>query len=148
MRRETEADRINQELVLQVLDRSWGTTHSTLPTGSTWDATLVNGDGQNIAIVEVKCRTWDRFHDTLHIRAQKVDAMRREADRRGIAPVLALRITFSDGSMWYGWASLRGTFPAKVGGRTDRGEVNDVERLYDIPISQFTTMEEPCLNSG
>jgi hypothetical protein len=130
---ERAEDRNRQRTVMGWFCQSYGCSAKELPPLAAWDfeATL---DGDVVAIVEVKCRTNGiNAYPTYLISHAKVEAMLAEASARTIAPILL--VSWSDAR---GWVNLADA-PHEVadGGRRDRNDPADIERVALIPVEEF-----------
>lgn len=126
-RYETADDRTRELAVAQAVFDPYGVTLAKLPVSYEADFAVVR-DGRVIGVVEVKVRS--RAYDTLMLSLHKAQTMRRYAEcglRAWLVlcvptGVYARQVTASD------LADIR------MGGRTDRGDWQDVEPVVHVPM--------------
>lgn len=107
-----------------------------------WDYEMVR-EGLAVAIVEVKVRRCKmREYPTYMVSEAKALGLRDAAIERGIAGVLLVR--WSDAA---GWLRLDAGQTVKwtvgLGGRVDRGDPADIERVVLLPIAWFGLLAVP-----
>lgn len=113
--------------------QSYGCSAKELEPFAAWDFE-VSVDGDPVAIIEVKCRTTGIYaYPTYLVSHGKVEAMRAEASARDIAPILL--VSWSDARGWVNLADAR--FEVGDGGRRDRNDPADIERVALIPVEDF-----------
>jgi hypothetical protein len=109
---------------------------------SAWDYTFTRG-GVPVAFVEVKCRknASTKYADYM-ISASKVDELAKAANTANVAGVLLVQ--------WHdrlGWLRIdtidRGKLRYGTGGRFDRNDSLDVERVVFFPVNAFTFWTSP-----
>lgn len=133
---ETEADLRNERELIAALNGLWRTESAKLPRSYGLDYTLTRG-GKVAAFVEIKCRTVPSWqYDTYMISLAKVLKARSLGSGANVPAILLVR--WNDSA---GYVDLR-TVPldVEVGGRTDRGDAQDIEPVCMIPIKQFTRL--------
>lgn len=137
---ETEDDRRRQAIAVGVLaDASNSVAVPTSPL-SGWDYEL-HRDGKPVAIVEVKCRRCSRdTYPTYMVSRMKVEKLRDAALGMGIAGGLLVRWEDS-----LGWLRVDNTPPSgwqtATGGRIDRNDPLDIERVIHFPITAFRLLD-------
>lgn len=91
------------------------------------------------AYMEIKCRTTDRLkYPTYLISVDKIESGVRHAALLGIKAILLVQ--------WrdvLGWVNMNdvaygGKCVVAIGGRTDRGDAQDLEPVYHIPVELFS----------
>lgn len=131
---ETEADLRNEREIISALNEHWQTKSTKLPRSYGLDYTLTRA-GQVTAFVEIKCRTvplWQ--YDTYMISLAKVLKAKSLGSNVGVPALLVVR--WND---MVGYIDLRSIdLDVQVGGRTDRGDAQDIEPVCMIPVEQFT----------
>jgi hypothetical protein len=139
---ETSADRRAQAEAIGWLAAATGSTPVEMPALAPWDYEMVR-DGLAVAIVEVKVRRCTmREYPTYMVSEAKARGLRDAAIERGIAGVLLVR--WSDAA---GWLRLDAGQTVKwtvgLGGRVDRGDPADIERVVLLPIAWFGLLAVP-----
>ena len=130
---ERAEDRNRQRLVMGAFCQSYGCSAKELPAFAPWDFE-VSVDGDPVAIVEVKCRTTGIYaYPTYLVGIAKVEAMLAEASARAIAPILL--VSWSDARGWVNLADA--PHEVAAGGRRDRNDPADIERVALIPVEEF-----------
>tara|TARA_R110000868_G_scaffold261331_3_gene519437 strand:+ start:11080 stop:11466 length:387 start_codon:yes stop_codon:yes gene_type:complete len=97
-------------------------------------------NGRLITLVEVKCRRTAMWQfPTLIMSTRKLDRAYELAERSGVPLMVVTK--WADN---LGYLRVRDPYryPVKTGGRTDRGDEQDIEALYDIPIGKFKLFPE------
>lgn len=133
---ETEADLRNERELVAALNELWQTQSAKLPRSYGLDYTLTRG-GRVAAFVEIKCRTIPSWtYDTYMVSLAKVLKARSLGNGVGVPAILLVRWNDS-----VGYVDLRTVdLQVEVGGRTDRGDAQDIEPVCMIPIKQFTRL--------
>lgn len=135
---ERSPDRANQAEAVRLFCREYGVSPHETPRLAGWDYE-VRRDGRTVALVEVKCRTCVMHtYPTYMVSRAKVDALRSEARAQGVAPILLVRWT--DAAGWVRLDRRTEEWSDAVGGRTDRADPMDTERVAHIPIRLFTCL--------
>jgi hypothetical protein len=102
-----------------------------LPISSHADYLMVR-DREAKAVVEVKCRTNHRLaYGTYMISQHKFDGL-SSWERYGLTPILL--VSWKDS---VGYVKLPCPHQKSIGGRTDRGDAQDIEAVVHIAISEF-----------
>lgn len=139
---ENQVDRDAEEAVAKSLGEFWRTKYTKLPKSYHVDYMLSNGSGVARAWLEVKCRS--RWYDTMMISLNKFLAGTRVADATGLAFLMAYSV---DGEIRYvrlesgDLTGDRGLY-VSVGGRTDRGDSQDIEPVVMIPLGLLKKLGE------
>jgi len=103
-----------------------------LPISAHADYLMVR-DREAKAVVEVKCRTNKRLaYDTYMISQHKYEGL-SSWEGYGLRPILL--VSWKDS---VGYVKLPCPHKISIGGRTDRGDAQDVETVAHIAISAFT----------
>lgn len=102
-----------------------------LPISAHADYLMVR-DREAKAVVEVKCRTNNRLaYDTYMISQHKFEGL-SSWERYGLTPILL--VSWKDS---VGYVKLPCLHQKSIGGRTDRGDAQDIEAVVHIAISEF-----------
>jgi hypothetical protein len=103
---------------------------------SGWDYEM-RKDGKLVALVEVKCRSCaSSTYPTYLVSESKVRRLREAALDRGVAGLLLVR--WADGDAWLSvTASDPLRWRVEIGGRVDRGDPMDLERVIHFDIADF-----------
>jgi hypothetical protein len=133
---EKDSDRDREAESIAVLASSTGSVPIRMAPLSGWDYEMRKG-GKLVALVEVKCRSClSTTYRTYLISEAKVRLLREAAIDRGVAGLLLVR--WLDG---HAWLSLTACDPSgwhvEIGGRVDRGDPRDLEKVVHFPISDF-----------
>jgi len=136
---ESENDLRNERQIIGGLNRLWHTQATKLPRTYGLDYTLTRG-GRVTAFVEIKCRTIPSWtYETYMISLAKVLRAKGLGNSVGVPALLVVR--------WndvVGYIDLRPiALDVQVGGRTDRGDAQDIEPVCMIPIKDFTHCMRP-----
>jgi hypothetical protein len=133
---ETAADRQNEKRVAQKAAATWGECWAVkLPKQYRADFAFVDSKEAVLAWCEVKCRTnpHDRYPTYMLSLAKWMEA-ERMAESSGLP--FYLLVEFTDGVYYLRVKKIDG-LTVKMGGRTDRGDAQDVEPTIHIPIKHF-----------
>ena len=133
---ETDGDRSKEESAKAVLEMAWGAVFHKLPVkyGADWIA--VRG-GKAVAVLEYKNRPHGHLkYDTYLISLHKWMTVRQVAAEANVRAFLV--VEFTDGLYWA--EMMDGIGETGVGGRTDRGDPDDVEPCQFVPLSCFTKL--------
>lgn len=137
---ESAGDLKNERQVATLLCSLWGMDAHKLPRTYSLDYAMTSRSNTKkvVAFVEIKCRqvpSWQ--YDTLLISMAKVLRGKAIARETNIPTMLIVR-----------WNDMVGGIDFKdidseisLGGRTDRGDQQDVEPVYLIPIERFRKMD-------
>ena len=88
--------------------------------------------------VEVKCRTNEKIAFSTYIISMSKVVVARSYSDFGVNCILLVQWTDQ-----MGWVDLSSKeWEAKIGGRKDRGDWQDIEPVVHIPISEFNTVGE------
>jgi hypothetical protein len=130
---ETAADLANEAGLLQFIAERAGCTAHKIPKRYHSDHAMVRG-GEVVAFVEAKCRTFPSTKfPTYMLSLEKVLAARAFL---GAGKNAFLAVRWSDNRV--ATVNLaRCVFKVVVGGRTDRGDPDDIEPVAMIPLSEF-----------
>jgi hypothetical protein len=102
-----------------------------LPINAHADFIMVR-DGEAKAVVEIKCRNNSRLaYDTYMISQHKYEGL-LSWEGFGLKPILLVSWTDS-----VGFISLPCSHTKSIGGRRDRGDIQDIEPVVHIEIAQF-----------
>ncbi len=137
---ETEDDRAAQRRVVEVLQICWRCRVEETPPLYCVDYRAKRGEGT--ALIEIKVRDNEmRRYATYMISLRKIET--------AIDLATELRHTFLLVVKWtdaIGWViPRRGEFEIDVGGRRDRGDALDIERVALIPIDYFKVLDAPSM---
>jgi hypothetical protein len=137
-RYENEFDLERESLIAYKLGEAWGRKLFKLPSYYPCDMAVTGGDNKIEGFVEIKCRAQsaDRF-DTLWLSLHKVIEIKRLAKEAGVPPYLAVGFEFTKDVRWI---LLSGTYPVILGGRTDRGDTQDMEPVVEFPVAKFNRL--------
>lgn len=130
---ETSKDLANEKRIIRPYAEAFGYDYKKLPSGDYADYALFK-DGELVAYVEIKRREVSYFcYDTIYLSEEKFD------DLLGRDVPSIFLVGFDDG---IGWVRLRPEHKDDVGlgGRTDRNDPLDIERVCHIPIEDFTAI--------
>jgi hypothetical protein len=133
---ESDADRSNQATVIAKLERAFGLT-ATAPKDpfARYDAVFRRQPRPYVVEIKVRHNTREKY-STYMLSEQKYNAL-CAIHARGADVLLAVQWTDQLGTVQVPVEHTLGT-----GGRYDRGDSRDVERVVHIPISSFTTVTE------
>lgn len=134
---ESEDDRDAEQRVVEVLQICWRCKVIRLPHLSRVDYKAIRGSGSSF--IEIKCRTNAmRAYPTYMISLRKIEAgiaLAESTPKHSFC--LVVRWTDAIGFT----VPKRGAFDIATGGRRDRGDAYDVERVAHIPIERFTLLD-------
>ena len=138
---ETSEDLNKETLAIKKFIASFGRKGSVnfakLPMQYKMDFCLID-NGKIRTFVEVKCRTNKKTaYSTYIISMSKVVAAKSYSD---IGINCILLVQWADQMGWIDM--LNNKWDAKIGGRKDRGDWQDIEPVVHIPISEFNIVEE------
>jgi hypothetical protein len=85
------------------------------------------------AVVEIKCRTNNRLAYDTYMLSQHKYAGLASWEHYGLTPILL--VSWADTT---GYVKIPCPHQISTGGRTDRGDAQDIESVVHIAISQFT----------
>lgn len=128
---ESAADRANQRAVADLLAALWCCEAGPCPKHYRVDYAMRRGQDV-IALVEVKCRTYQR--PTYWVSLHKWTELLALAETTGIPAFLAVHFA---GHGLYVLPAVRRSWRVIYAGRTDRGDAQDVEPMVEIPIGAF-----------
>ena len=131
---ETDADLANEVEIKEILSDQWKVAFHKMPRSYNIDWLLVDADGMAKAFVELKCRSNPSTqYPTLMLSLHKW--MHGKELAREINGVFLVVVRWTDGLFYCIPQECEVTFG--VGGRTDRGDDQDVEPVVHIPVSCF-----------
>jgi len=135
-RYETADDRQRQREAVSYLSAATGTTAVETPPLTRWDYEMVR-DGRVLALVEVKFRKCSSAtYPTFMVSEGKATTLRDHAIASGCAG--GFLVNWIDAA---GWLRIDTLVPdgwsVGSGGRCDRGDPMDVERVVHFPIDEF-----------
>jgi hypothetical protein len=134
---ERDHDRVAQAQAVGALARATGTEAMPTPPLTFYDYEMLR-DGKPVAIVEIKCRT--KQYDPFWVSHEKMVRLHCEARQRSLAGILLVQ--WPDMTGWLAVDKLDyESWPTATGGRTDRDDPKDIERMAEFPLSWFTTLE-------
>ncbi len=121
-----------QEVVRQLCER-WHCEAHKVPLHYQFDYFLTSPTRQ--AICEIKCR--GKKYDTLILSLHKIETMMRYSNTFRVAAILA--VSWPDEGTHFLRLSydLTSTCKIDMGGRTDRGDSQDIEPVLHIPVTEF-----------
>lgn len=133
---ETPGDRQRQAVAIGHLARATGSSGVATERLAGWDYEMHRG-GKVVALVEVKCRNCSAMtYPTYMVSETKARRLRQAALDRGVAGGFLVR--WND---MVGWLRLDGLHPdgwrVEVGGRADRNDPHDIERVVHFPVHDF-----------
>ena len=131
---ETAEDVSREQSVADHLATKWGARVVKNPRFYSVDWCVLK-EGKNLAaFLEVKCRTHAHGQfPTLMVSLHKIAEGLALSEIAGV-PFL-LGVSFA-GDIW--WCRvMRRHYPVSMGGRTDRGDTQDIEPVVEIPIEDF-----------
>ncbi len=137
---ERDHDRVAQAEAVGALARATGTEASPTPPLTFYDYEMLR-DGKPVAIVEIKCRKVPHVqYDDYIISHGKMVQLHYAAHEREVAGILLVRWTDA-----IGWLAVDRLDPeswiTRAGGRTDRNDPQDIERMACFPIPWFKMLE-------
>lgn len=120
------------------LARAWRCRIVALPRRYPLDRAVVDGRGRVRALIEVKCRRYARgTYPDYMVSAMKIAEAMAVAGTMAVPVILAVRLR--DALLWHRVAP---PYEARIGGRRDRGDPDDVEPVLHIPFEQFEGIED------
>lgn len=128
---ERTVDRTNERIVLDVLRERCQQTFVKLPISYEVDYAALMPSGTIVGVVEIKVR--GRRYDTLILSARKVLTMMQWV-RFGFHATIV--VALPDG-IYRRNVMLDDRFRMTMGGRSDRGDPDDVEPVVQIPTDEF-----------
>ena len=133
---ETAEDQARQRNAIDYLAKATATLPTEMERLAGWDYEMVRGQ-RVLALVEVKCRNYSRnTFQTYMVSENKVLHLREMAIGRGIAG--GLLVSWRDAVGWLRVDVLNpATWRVDIGGRFDRGDPMDVERVVHFRICDF-----------
>lgn len=130
---ESKADLIRESGVAASLSSAWECTSHKLPVQYRVDFAMLVG-GSVKAWLEVKCR--NRYYDEMILSAAKFTAGQQLA----MATDKPFVVAFGINDQIY-WRNCTGDKPEiYIGGRTDRGDSQDIEPVVMLPLQYFHTL--------
>jgi hypothetical protein len=131
---ERQADRERQDAIMRAFCDCYGCDAVVMPALCAWDYEI-RYCGEIVAVAEIKTRSKPAtLYPHFMVKEEKVQMVRAEGERRGIAPLLL--VNYPD---LRAWARLdRVEYSTGMGGRWDRGDPADVEMMAYIPLAYFT----------
>lgn len=138
---ETAADLDREQATIErFLRRYPGATARKLGREFHADFAVVNRVGKTILYVEVKQRFCSvKDHPTYWVGESRLTRLERTAQRDGVTPLLLVEWTDAIGYVHPTAALDAATI--KVGGRRDRGDERDIERMASFPFEVFTFID-------
>ncbi len=136
---ESREDRQREMRVAALIERTTGWSLFGTDTPGAFDYFAVNTDRYLKAIIEIKCRT--NRHDaypTYMIDHKKVSTVRELAGIMGVRGLIV--VAFTNGAAYFDAADVTDIVPTR-GGRTDRGDVNDIDDVLQIPIDRLRNVK-------
>jgi len=130
---ESSADRAAEAHVIRKLaEREQGVQFVKLPRLSVIDYMVVS-NGEVKALVEIKNRrnAADKYPTYIISERKLKDGL--ELSKLLNVPFIVIVSWLQD----VRWVKIKQLYPAKTGGRYDRGDVQDVEQVCHIPVSDF-----------
>ena len=130
---ETTADREREADIAATLADAWRCQLIPMPPKTPFDYAAARG-GKVQALVEIKTRTnHANKYPTYMISAEKInECLTRSINWR--VPFY-LVVSFQDQIMF--WSGKSMGFSLEIGGRQDRGDSQDIELVYQIPMTEF-----------
>ena len=134
---ESDADREREAQVAATYAQVMGLDAQAMPRNAPYDYEMLR-DGKLVSIVEIKCRT--KQYDPYQISHSKMVTLHCEAHHREVPGILIVRWPNMTG--WVAVDQLDPeSWPTNTGGRTDRNDKKDIEKMAEFPLSWFTMME-------
>ena len=134
---EKDEDRNKEQLIFQRLAKKLNCVCITTPKLSRIDRLICTKKGKLKALVELKVRT--NKHDTYStymLSAAKYRKMLSLADALKVDALLLVRYTDKTRIV-----KLEEEYQINIGGRTDRGDAQDMEECIYIPIKNFVDLD-------
>ena len=135
---ESDGDREREAQVAAMYAQVMGLDAKAMPRKAPYDYEMLR-DGKLVSIVEIKCRT--KQYDPFWVSHSKMVAFHCEAHQRWVSGILLVQ--------WpdmIGWLEVNRldpeSWPTETGGRTDRNDRKDIEKMAAFPLSWFTTLEQ------
>jgi hypothetical protein len=136
---ETDGDLEKEREIGRTLSRAWKATLHKLPRAYNVDWMLVNAQGQAKAFVELKSRSNPSTqYPTLMLSLHKW--MHGKAMAKEIGGVFLVVVRWTDGLYYHRQGDCEVTYG--IGGRTDRGDDQDVEPVVHIPTKEFKRIKD------
>jgi len=136
MKRETGDDRKREAAVAKVMAEALGARAVAKPEFAIYDYDLIDNDGNLVAIIEVKVRTED--YPSMMISRSKVANLRTVAEGLGVTAMLVWAVMEGDkAEVRYVDVANVDMGRHRVGGRTDRGDMHDVEDCVMVAVDMF-----------
>lgn len=139
---ETPSDIINELSVIESLSDLWGVTFHKLPIQYHLDFSISKIDGRIIGFIEVKTRTIAKSKFPTYIISMSKIQMAKSMFDTSKQPTF-LVVQWTDAIGWCRIDSFEEIPPFKIGGRTDRGDEQDIEPVLHIPIHLFRDIKDP-----
>lgn len=138
---ETSADRSRQREAIHYLAKATATIGVETKRLAGWDYEMVRGQ-RTFALVEVKCRNCSfQTYPTYMVSEAKALNLRDQAIRMGIAG--GLLVNWKDAIGWLRVDVLHpDTWRVEMGGRIDRNDPMDIERVVHFRISDFRFIDQ------
>lgn len=136
---ESDADRLAEARVSALFSEAWNGTIIRMPPLARVDRLmLVNGAPR--AWLEIKCRNHDfGKYDTYMLSADKFYGMLNLAKETKVPALLV--VGYFDGIVWVNTGEVGGLRIFK-GGRTDRNDPKDIEKVVKIPLVKFQRLRK------
>ena len=134
---EKDEDRTKEQIIFQMLAKKLNCVCITTPKLSRIDRLICTKKGKLKALVELKVRT--NKHDTYPtymLSAAKYRKMLSLADALKVDALLLVRYTDKTRIV-----KLEEEYQINIGGRTDRGDAQDMEECIYIPIKNFVDLD-------
>jgi hypothetical protein len=136
---ETASDRQREQSAAERFAAHFGGELINFPPMARVDKLLMIG-GKMRALMEVKCRTHKFGHyDTYMLSAEKYMTLLRASRDFNIAGLVV--VGFTDCIAWVDTKAVGGLRIIAGGGRTDRNDPQDIEKVVKIPMVKFTKLE-------
>ena len=136
---ETNSDLAHEAEIGEALSKAWKVSLNKMPRAYNIDWMLTNSEGKAKAFVELKSRSNPSTqYPTLLLSLHKWmhgKAMAKEID----GPFLVV-VKWTDGLYYHRQGDCAVTYG--VGGRTDRGDVQDIEPVVHIPVASFKQIKQ------
>lgn len=133
---ESEGDRKMQKKIIDIFRKEYGAEVTEMPPLHPYDYQLTSHDVM-VGLAEVKRRMVDsNKYEHIWLSKQKVDEVMREAS---VLQVPFFFVVEFDDGVW--WVEMKPPYPVQKGGRTDRGDEQDIEDVYCIPSKSFRSVK-------
>jgi len=138
---ETNADRHRQREAIHYLAKATATIGVETERLAGWDYEMVRGQ-RTLALVEVKCRNcFYQTYPTYMVSESKALHLRDSAISRGVAG--GLLVNWKDAIGWLRVDVLHpDTWRVEMGGRIDRNDPMDIERVVHFRINDFRFIDQ------